>query len=223
MGKFLLTLFLFPLIVFSLNYEEIKKAYWQSYLYEKIGDYKNAIRVLMPVYEAYPNGYTVNLRLGWLYYLLGKYKNSIYHYKKADKVIPSSVETKLGLSLPLMAQQRWNESEQILYRVLSIDFYNYYGNLRLCKVLEKEKKYKQQLTIALKMLAIYPTSVPFLLEEAKAYYYLGNLKASEKIFKDILILDPENLIAKEFLKKISQKEEEGKGKPSKEKEKSNQS
>jgi tetratricopeptide (TPR) repeat protein len=71
---------LFPLFTFSLSYEEIKKAYEQSYLYEKIGDYKNAIRVLIPVYEAYPSGYTVNLRLGWLYYLLGKYKDLKIEY-----------------------------------------------------------------------------------------------------------------------------------------------
>jgi len=202
---------------FSLTYKEIKDAYQKSYLYEKVGDYKDAIRALMSIYEAYPNGYTVNLRLGWLYYLWGKYENSIYHYKKAVKAIPTSVEAKLGLSLPLMAQQKWNEAENILYQVLKIDYYNYYGNLRLCLVLEGEKKYPLVESIALKMLAIYPTSVPFLVYLAKSYYHLGKLKEAKKIFKDILILDPENVIAKSYLKKL-----ENKKKPKKEGKKSTQ-
>ena len=202
MVRFLL---LIPFLVFSLTYQEIAKAYKESYLYEKIGDYKNAIRVLMPIYKAYPNGYTINLRLGWLYYLWGKYDNSIFHYKKADKAIPTSVESKLGLSLPLMAQEKWGDVEIVLYRVLNLDYYNYYGNLRLCIVLEKEKKYKLQKAIALKMLRIYPTSVPFLVELAKSYYHLGDKEKAKKLFEDILILDPENLTAKEYLKKFKEK------------------
>ncbi len=205
MRKLLLVLLFIPLFVFSLSYEEIKKAYQQSFFYEKIGDYKDAIRALMPVYKAYPNTYTVNLRLGWLYYLWGKYNNSIYHYDKANQAAPASVEAKLGLSLPLMAQHKWGDAEKVLYKVLAIDFYNYYGNLRLCKVLEKEKKYRDQLMVALKMLNLYPASVPFLVEKGKAFYHLGNLEASLKVFRDVLILDPENLTAKDYLKKVEQR------------------
>jgi len=214
-----------PLFAFSLSYEEIKKAYQQSFFYEKIGDYKDAIRALMPVYKAYPNTYTVNLRLGWLYYLWGKYNNSIYHYDKANQAAPASVEAKLGLSLPLMAQHKWGDAEKVLYKVLAIDFYNYYGNLRLCKVLEKEKKYRDQLMVALKMLNLYPASVPFLVEKGKALYHLGNLEASFKVFRGVLVLDPENLTAKGYLQKIEQrlgKEKSKNKKPQKVNKESNQ-
>ena len=200
--KIFLLLLLGVNFLFALPYEEIKEAYAKSYLYEKVGDYKDAIRVLMPVYNAYPDSYTVNLRLGWLYYLMGKYANSVYHYKKADSAIPSSVESKLGLSLPLIAQERWGEAEQVLYRVLAIDYYNYYGNLRLAKVLGEEGKYKQQIAVALKMLNIYPTAVPFLVFLGSGYYHLGNLKRAEEIFKNVLVLDPENITAKGYLEKI---------------------
>ena len=201
----LLPLFIFlTQTLFALSYKQIKEAYHKSFFYEKIGDYKDAVRVLMPVYKAYPNGYAVNLRLGWLYYLMGKYDNSEYHYRKADKVISTSVESKLGLSLPLMAQERWSDAEQVLYKVIAIDYYNYYGNLRLAKVLGKEKKYKQQVAVALKMLNIYPTSVPFLVVLGEGYYHLGDLKKAEEIFKNVLILDPENLTAKGYLKKIGE-------------------
>jgi len=208
MRFFLYLLLFYNGLVFSLSYERVKEDYHKSFVYEKLGDYKNAIRVLMEVYKAYPNGYTVNLRLGWLYYLMGKYENSIYHYKKALKTIPSSLEAKLGLTLPLMAQKKWDEAEQVLYKILATDYYNYYGNLRLCTVLEAQKKYSQQKMVALKMLSVYPTSVPFLVCLAKSYYHLGEKEKAKNLFKDILILDPENLTAKEFLKKL-QKTEKG--------------
>ena len=206
--KSLFFIFLLIQSVFALTYKEIKQAYQKSYFYEKVGDYKNAIRVLMPIYKAYPNGYTINLRLGWLYYLMGRYDNSEYHYRKADKVIPTSVESKLGLSLPLMAQERWGDAEQVLYRVLAIDYYNYYGNLRLAKVLGKEKKYKQQVAVVLKMLNIYPTSVPFLVVLGEGYYHLGEFNKAQEIFKNVLILDPENLTAKRYLKKLQKSPKE---------------
>ena len=205
---FTISLFFLSSAAFSLTYKEIKAAYQKSYLYEKIGNYKDAIRVLMLVYEAYPNGYTVNLRLGWLYYLWGKYKNSEFHYTKAVKAIPSSVEAKLGLTLPLMAQEKWSETERVIYQILTVDYYNYYGNLRLCLVLEKEKKYNLQKQVALKMLSIYPTSVPFLLCLSKSYYHLGDLTKAKNLLKDVLILDPENVEAKALLQKLEKTKKE---------------
>jgi tetratricopeptide (TPR) repeat protein len=135
-----------------MSYEEIKLSYEKSFSYERNGDYKNAIKALIPVYQNYPNGYTVNLRLGWLYYLLGKYANSEYHYEKALKVIPTSIEAMLGLSLPYMAQNRWNDVEALMYRALKIDYYNYYANLRLCVALRKLKKFSVCEAVARKVI-----------------------------------------------------------------------
>ncbi|NPB04860.1 MAG: hypothetical protein GXO08_00530 [Aquificae bacterium] len=221
MGKIVSTIavLVLALVSFSLSYEEIKRAYEKSYLYERLGDYKNAIRVLMPVYEAYPEGYTVNLRLGWLYYLWGKYKNSEFHYRKAVKAVPSSAEAKLGLSLPLSAQQKWNEVESLMYRVLAVDYYNYYGNLRLCQALREQKKYDLMMAVAKKMLALYPTSVPFLVYLAEGYYLTGKKEEAENLFRDVLILDPENVTAKKYLRLLEEEgeketEEGSKGEPS---------
>jgi tetratricopeptide (TPR) repeat protein len=186
----------------SLSYQEIKQAYYRSYLYEKSGDYKDAINALMPVYQAYPNGYTVNLRLGWLYYLWKKYSNSEYHYGKALKAIPSSVEAMLGLTLPYMAQGRWTDVESICYRILKIDYYNYYGNLRLSVAYRNQGKFKYAEAVDRKMLAIYPTDGQFLLELARSLYGEGKLAYAESILKDLLILEPENYKAKELLSRI---------------------
>ena len=198
----ILLAFSFTSFAHSMTYKEIKEAYEKSYLYEKNRDYKDAIKALMPVYQNYPDGYTVNLRLGWLYYLMQKYANSEYHYEKALKSIPSSVEAMLGLSLPFMAQNRWNDVEPLMYRVLKIDYYNYYGNLRLCIALRNLKKFSISEAVARKMLSIYPTDVNFLNELAISLYYQDKKSYAKSLFEDVLILDPENTVAKNYLRLI---------------------
>ncbi|WP_457640121.1 tetratricopeptide repeat protein [Persephonella sp.] len=200
------TSFLAVLLVFfssfALDYEEIKKSYYRSYQYEKTGDYENAVKALSFVYNEYPDSYTVNLRLGWLYYLMKKYANSVFHYEKAIKAAPYSVEAKLGLTLPLLAQQKFSDVEKVCYQILKTDYYSYYGNLRLSYVLRAQKKFKEAKSVDIKMLTLYPTDVNFLLELALSEFYMGNKKDAQKLFKDILILDPENPTAKEYLKKF---------------------
>ncbi|WP_457681604.1 tetratricopeptide repeat protein [Thermovibrio sp.] len=188
---------------YSLTYQDIASAYHRSFIYEKSGDYKDAIKALMPVYQAFPNGYTVNLRLGWLYYLLKKYSNSEFHYKKALKAIPTSLEPLLGLTLPYMAQGRWQDTEFTCYRILKSDYYNYYGNLRLSYAFRMEGKFSLAEAVDRKMLTIYPSDVNFLLELALSLYGEKKYALSESILKDVLILDPENSTAKFYLKKVS--------------------
>ncbi len=185
---------------FSMDYEKIKEAYHRSYQYEKMENYDDAIKVLLPVYKEYPDGYTINLRLGWLYYIAGKYANSIFHYEKAIKAIPYSLEAKLGYTLPLLAKKEFSRVEKVCYQILYTDYYNYYGNLRLSYSLRMQKKYDIALRVVNKMLYLYPTDINFLLELAILKKETGKDKEAEKIFKDILILDPENVVAKEFLK-----------------------
>ncbi|WP_457624566.1 tetratricopeptide repeat protein [Persephonella sp.] len=194
-------LFIFALAAYGMDYEDIKRSYYRSYQYERTGDYENAIKALSFVYNEYPDSYTVNLRLGWLYYLAKKYANSIFHYEKAIKAAPYSVEAKLGYTLPLLAQSKFTDVEKVCYQILNTDYYNYYGNLRLSYVLRAQKKYKIAGEVATKMLTIYPTDVNFLTELALSRYYLGQKEEAYRLFKDILILDPENVTAKEFLKK----------------------
>ncbi len=211
---FLLIALFIPVSAFSLTYTEIKEAYQRSYIYEKSGDYTDAIKALMPVYKSYPNGYTVNLRLGWLYYLEGRYADSELHYKKALQAIPTSVEAVLGLMLPLMAQDKWPQVESLAYRILKIDYYNYYGNLRLSITLRQEKKFSMAESVARKMLSIYPTDVNFLNELALSLLGEGKKLYAKTIFENVLILDPENVVAKEYLREltsISSQETSGRG------------
>ena len=202
----LVTLFSFflPVTGFSMSYTEISNAYHNSFKYEKEKDYDNSIKAIIPVFESYPKGYTVNLRLGWLYYLKGAFKNSKVHYNKALSIVPTSVEAMLGLSLPLIAQKRWEDVVKLMYKILKIDYYNFYGNLRLSLALRNLSKYSEAQKIDEKMLAIYPANVTFLTELAVNIYKQGKYTYAKSLFGDVLTLDPENSVAKMYLKKIEE-------------------
>ena len=193
---------LLPVSAFSLTYSEIRSAYKRSYIYERSRDYTDAIKALMPIYENYPNGYTVNLRLGWLYYLSGRYADSEFHYRKALQAIPTSVEAILGLMLPLMAEDKWSQVESLAYRILKTDYYNYYGNLRLSVALRHQNKFSMAEAVDRKMLTLYPTDVNFLNELALSLLGEGKKLYAKTIFENVLILDPENVTARNYLMRL---------------------
>jgi tetratricopeptide (TPR) repeat protein len=179
---------------------DIKQAYYDSYNYEKMGDYKDAIKVLVPVYNKYPKGYTVNLRLGWLFYLSRKYQNALEHYKKASLVAPYSIEAKLAIMRTYLVARDYDNALKVGDIILKADYYNYYGNYYEISALIAKKEYKTALSLTNKMLGMYPTSVLFLVELGKIYY-VNSPEEAKKIFENVLILDPNNIVAKEYVNK----------------------
>ncbi len=180
---------------------DIAGSYKRSFEYEGVQDYQNAIRALAPVYEAYPNGYTVNLRMGWLFYLNGNHANAAAHYEVATRTAPMAIEPKLGRLLPLLAQARWSDAEALAYQIVSVDHYNYYGNLRLAIALRMQGKADAAYQIALKMVLAYPTDLLHLVELAQIHDARGDEAEARRLFGEILILDPENETARRYLEK----------------------
>jgi len=178
----------------------IQKAYYKSYNYEKMGDYKDAIKVLIPIYNRYPRGYTLNLRLGWLFYLSQQYQNAIKHYKMASMVAPYSIEPKLGLMRVYNNMGNYDEALKIGDLILKKDYYNFYGNYYEIIALKSKGDYKTALKITNKMLALYPTSILYLEQLGEIYNRLDRAKA-RVVFENLLILDPNNIVAKEYLGK----------------------
>jgi tetratricopeptide (TPR) repeat protein len=178
---------------------DIRGSYLRSYEYERTQDYENAIRALSPVYEAYPSGYTVNLRMGWLFYLNGNFTNAVAHYEAASSAAPSALEPKLGRLLPLMAQGRWDSTEALAYQVVSVDHYSYYGNLRLGIALRMQGKLDAAYQVILKMATAYPTDTLFLQELARLAVARGDEDEAARLYTDVLILDPENQEARTYL------------------------
>ena len=183
----------------------IAEAYHRSLAYERTQRYDQAIKALALVEKAYPKGYTVNLRLGWLNYLAGRHANAIAHYHKAQHILPDALEPKLGLALPLLAQQRFAEAETVLVQVLRIDLYNYPGNLRLLQALAGQGKYEAARAVARRMLARYPADVAFLAWLGRIEAKQGEEEKARRLFRDVLILDPENVAARAFFRALGER------------------
>lgn len=202
-GLLLCLLLLTPAAQAALTDAVIRDAYHSSYRYEKAQSYADAIKALAPVAEAYPQGYTVNLRLGWLHYLQGSQATARAYYEASMKVAPNSIEAKLGYLLPLLAQERYEEAESVARQIVRIDPANYYANLRLAYALRMQKKNEAAADIVNRQLVYYPTDVSLLLE-------LGLLKVAQelpaealRVFQDVLTLDPENVVAKAQIARLA--------------------
>lgn len=178
---------------------DISAAYQDSYRYEKTGNYLDAIRALVPVYKVYPDTYTLNYRLGWLFYLLQKYQDAEKYYQQAETLAPYSLEVKNSLAMLSLAREEWKKAEQYCNQVLTIDYYNFYGNLNLITALKAQKKYQDCESVARKMLYILPTNLSFLNELGISQFEQGLVEDANRIFNSVLILDPENVTAKHFL------------------------
>jgi len=196
MKKLLLLLILLtPIFAKETGLAFIKNAYFKSYDYEKVGQYQEAIKVLVPLYKKYPKGYTLNLRFGWLFFLNKKYNNAVEYYNKAALVKPYSIEPKLGLIKTYLNTYQYQKAENVGNSILKVDYYNYYGNFYTIRSLIYQKKYPSALKISKKMLAIYPTDILFL-EQLATIYKATKSKYLQQVYEDILILDPNNVLVR---------------------------
>lgn len=183
------------LVFAELEYQTIKEAYYHSYRYEKSENYIDAIKTLQVVYQHYPSAYTVNLRLGYLHLLRGKYSNASQHYLNALKTSESAINPKLGLMQIALLQQKYNDAETLGFKIIKQDMNNYHGNLKLSTALIANKKYENAESIILKILALYPEDISFLEQYAYWHSSQGLYEAASNIYSNILILDPENVNA----------------------------
>ena len=187
------------LLFSSAEFEDIKSQYFKSYDYEQMQKYGEAIKVLSPLYKKYPKGYTLNLRFGWLFYLDKKYNDSIKYYKNASLINPYALDPRLGLIRVYLDTYSFKKAELVSYELLKIDYYNYYANLYVIKALIAQQKYDIATEIINKMLALYPTEIVYL-EQLAIVYKLTNNKYLQKLYEDILILDPNNVLVRSNIK-----------------------
>ena len=183
----------------SEKFEDIKIQYFKSYDYELLGKYNEAIKVLSPLYKKYPKGYTLNLRFGWLFYKSKKYADAIIYYKKASLINGYALDPRLGLIRVYLDIHSFEDAQNVASELLKIDYYNYYANIYMIQALNAQKKYEVSLKIINKMLALYPTDISYLELLAVVYKQTKSLRL-EKLYENILILDPNNVYVHSNLK-----------------------
>jgi len=186
----------------EMSYDEITTCYNKSYEYEQQQLYTNAIKALKPVYVNYPNTYTVNYRLGWLYYLNRNYANALEHLNKASVIIPQSIETLQIQIYVYQAKADWETVEMLSAQWLKKDYYNISGNYWYSVSLKMQGKYSLAIKISNKMLSLQPTSSVFLQELGENLYLSDHIEESKTVFNNLLIIYPGNSTAIYYLNKI---------------------
>ena len=178
-------------------------AFKDSYQQESIGKYAESILTLMKIYDKYKDDYIINLRLGWLNYLNKDYDSSIKYYKNAIRIKSNrSIESFIGLTLPLSAKSDWDGVKDIYNKILELDENNYTANLRLGQIYLNKKDYLNAKVYLSKVHEFYPGDYESNLSLGWALYYLGDKSSARELFINVLTLSPGNQSALEGLKLV---------------------
>lgn len=179
-----------------------QEAAWQSsYQLEAAGKYQDATDALDAVPANSPEAEIKLIRRGWLYYLGGKLNESVREYRLAIERNGKSIDARLGLLLPLLAQQKWNDAEKEAKAALEIAPHNYYALLRLAVAQEGLKNWPQMASTSSTLVTYYPTDVTSYVYLARAHAWLNKRSEAVAAYTTVLTRVPGHLEAKAYLAK----------------------
>lgn len=184
------------LIGFSISAHADINPWKESFRLEEAFQYDAAIAALSSVDAG---NELAKLRRGWLNYLKGSHSASIEHYKKAIQSNSDSLDGRLGLLLPLLAQQRWREAALNAEKVLEIAPWNYHAHVRLMLTEEAVKQWSKLSAHALAVHHHYPSDATVLVYLARASHKLGDKAAANKYYIKVLELIPDHIEAKQYI------------------------
>ncbi len=171
----------------------------ESYRLEGLYQYDAAIKALDIAANQDPGNELLWLRRGWLNYLAGNHSKSIEHYKKAMSVNSQSLEARLGVILPLMAQQRWREAMLEANNVLETAPWNYHAHIRLMTCEEALKQWPALEKHAQQVSARYPTDAGVWVFLGRARHQAGNRDGAGKAYEKVLQLIPGHFEARQYV------------------------
>lgn len=178
----------------------LMNAFSQSYEYEYAKQYDAAIATIVKSYA--DASYETNLRLGWLNYMAGKYKESVMYYQKACLLMPAATEPKWAIINPLTILEKWTDVEKQYYAILKLDPKNSSANYQLGMIYYYRKDYVSAKKFFDVSLNLYPFDYNNLLMNGWTNYFLGNKNAARIMFNKLLLLSPNDKSALEGLSYI---------------------
>ena len=187
------------LIVFMTSVSAQESDWSNSYKLETSGKYAEAITAIENV--AVADAELSALRRGWLYYLQGSYNESIRQYRYAVERNQQSVDARLGVTLPLLAQKRWREAEQNAKAALEISPNNYTALLRLAIALEGQRDWAALKKAGVTLVLGYPSDATAYVYLARANAWLNNRAEAVAAYRAVLSRYPGHLEAITYIEK----------------------
>lgn len=179
-----------------------QESVWQnSYQLESAGKYTEALNAIDSVAANGADAELKLLRRGWLYYLPGRFDESIREYRLAIERNPKSIDARLGLTLPLLAAKRWREAEQAARAVLEIVPNSYAGQVRLVTAQEGQQDWAGMLKTANSLVTSFPSDATAFVYLARANAWLGKRSDAVAAYQAVLARYPGHLEAKAYIEK----------------------
>jgi tetratricopeptide (TPR) repeat protein len=180
------------------NFQTTRKAFEESYKYEKSGDFSHALEQLKEVYDE--DSYEINLRLGWLNYQAGVFTEAIAHYQRAINLKPYAEEAKFGLVLPKAAIGKWDEVINLYKEILEISPNQTVANYRLGLIYYGQEAYGKAHLHFKKVVDLYPFRYDALIMLAWTNYRMEKSREALILFEKSLWYFPQDPSALEGLR-----------------------
>jgi len=178
---------------------ELENRWATSYALEANGQYEQAAALMVSEMDHGNASEFALLRYGWLNYLQGNYNDAIRTYTRAMERNHASIDAKLGIALPLMAQKRWREASRYLNQVLGQSPYDYTAHVRLLICKEGLRQWEALQHHADILTAYYPTDATVLIYLARAYAWQGDKAKAKAAYQQVLIRNTLNVEASRFI------------------------
>ncbi|MBF0146250.1 MAG: tetratricopeptide repeat protein [Magnetococcales bacterium] len=173
----------------------------QSYAFEARSKFAEAAEVLLPLQDTRGSDRElILLRLGWLHYLQGRHNDAIHFYQLAIRTNSRSIDAMLGITLPLLAQQRYREAAAFAESVLTLSHVNQTALQRLLVADEGQKLWDSLLAHAMTLSTHYPTDTDALVYMARAHLWLNHPKEARDVYQRVLNRIPNHIEATAYLK-----------------------
>ncbi|MCA9598700.1 MAG: tetratricopeptide repeat protein [Myxococcales bacterium] len=183
---------LLPAVARSDASQEVQDLYRTSYREEAKGKATAALDAMKKIQTKSGATYFVSARQGWLAYLAGRFGESEAAYRAAIKSKPDSIEARLGLTLPLLAQKKWRPLEKACRDVLKLDAQNAVARARLAHAYYSIGNYPDSATVYRKLVRDYPAELDHQTGLGWALARMGRAGEAKKIFAEVLAVSPDN-------------------------------
>ncbi|MDX2464124.1 MAG: tetratricopeptide repeat protein [Porticoccus sp.] len=171
----------------------------ESYRLEALSQYDNAANTMSQIIKKYPNNDFAVSRRAWLNYLRGAHNESIRDYEKVLEINSKSLDARIGILLPFLAQRRWREASSNANKALKISPWNYYAHVRLMISEEGEKKWDALAKHAKEVSQRYPSDATVLVYLARANDRMKNTQEARRAYEQVLERVPGHIEATQYL------------------------
>ncbi len=171
-----------------------------SHALQQKGEFGRAAEVLQQDPATRRDEYA-QLRIAYLNYLGGHHNEAIHFYEQALKRNPDSIDARLGITLPLMVQQRWRQVKAQMKQLLRFAPWHYSAHIKLMIAEEALADWPALARHARSLTKAYPSDASSWVYLARANLWLGKKEQAKKAYREVLKRIPGHVEAAGYLAK----------------------